>query len=199
MESGSHGAPLDDRELVQKLIAKDPQAEKYFFNAYKDKLFQACTYLLGYRDPEAEDVAQEAFIVALRKLPEFEFRSSLNRWLYRICVFLCYERIRKRRRQVAHLDWELDNLSGPQAMEKQRRQDEDEEKKRLAGMIRGQRELMGEPCKDLLRLRDEEDHSYAQLAEALKIPIGTVMSRLSRCKEALKQLVLNALKDGSNG
>jgi len=189
---------LDDRELVQKLIAKDPKAERYFFETYKHKVYQACTYLLGYRDAEAEDVAQEAFIVALRKLPEFEFRSSLNRWLYRICVFLCYERIRKRRRQVAHLDWELDNLSSPFSMEKERRQEEEDGKRKMAGLIRAQRDLMGEPCKDLLRLRDEEDHSYAQLAEALKIPIGTVMSRLSRCKEALKQLVLNVLKEGSN-
>jgi len=192
------GDPLDDRELVQKLIAKDPQAERYFFQTYKDKVYQACSYLLGYRDPEAEDTAQEAFIIALRKLPEFEFRSSLNRWLYRICVFLCYERIRKRRRQVTHLDWELDNLSAPLSLQKQRRQEEEEEKARMAGIIRSQRDLMGEPCKDLLRLRDEEDHSYAQLSEALKVPIGTVMSRLSRCKEALKRLVLDALKAGEN-
>src|SRR5581483_9642476 len=86
---------LEDRELVQKLLAKDPAAEKYFFQVYHPKLFRTCNHILGYRDPEAEDVAQEAFIVALRKLPEFEFRSTLNRWLFRICVFLCFERIRK--------------------------------------------------------------------------------------------------------
>ena len=186
---------MDDRELVQKLIAKDPQAESLFFHTYRDRVYHACVSLLGYQDPEAEDVAQEAFIVALRKLPEFEFRSSLYRWLYRICVFLSYERIRKRRRQVARLDWELENLSGPLSLQKERHQQEDDEKKRVVGLVRAQRNLMGEPCKDLLYLRDEREESYAGIAEKLKMPIGTVMSRLSRCKEALKQLVLNALKE----
>lgn len=188
---------MDDRELVQKLINKDPMAEQYFFSAYKEKLYQACTYLLGYQDPEAEDIAQEAFMVALRKLPEFEFRSSLYRWLYRICVFLCYKRIRARNRQVAHLDEQLEAMSGPLAVEREFRDQQDLETQKIMIMIRQQRDLMGAPCRDLLVLRDDEEKSYALISELLKIPMGTVMSRLARCKEALKQLVLLAVKEGT--
>ncbi len=187
---------LDDRELVKRLLAKDGEAEKYFFRTYHEKLYKTCAYILGYQDPDAEDVAQEAFLVALRKLPEFEFRSGLNRWLYRICVFLCYEKIRKRKRQVAHLGEELESLSGPLAAEQERLKEEEEEKKRIVRLVRAQRDLMGDPCQELLRLWDEEQQSYALIAETLRIPIGTVMSRLARCKEALKQLVLQALKGG---
>src|ERR1035438_8896787 len=75
--------PLEDRQLVEKLLAKDTDAENYFFRIYRDKLYKVCVYLLGYQDPEAEDITQEAFLAALRKLPEFEFRSSLYTWLYR--------------------------------------------------------------------------------------------------------------------
>jgi RNA polymerase sigma-70 factor, ECF subfamily len=185
---------LDDRELIQKLIDKDPEAEKLFFHTYRDKLYQACVYVLGPQDPEAEDVAQEAFIVALRKLPEFEFRSSLYRWLYRICVFLCYERIRKRKRQIAHLAEELEELSSARSMEREHHEQQEAEQLKVVGLIRAQRDLMGEPCQELLRLRDEEEKSYAAIAEALKIPMGTVMSRLARCKKTLKQLVLRLLK-----
>ncbi len=188
---------LEDRELVQKLLAKDEEAEKYFFHTYRTKLYKTCVYILGYQDPEAEDVAQEAFMVALRKLPEFEFRSSLNRWLYRICVFLCYERIRKRKRQVVQLESELESLSAPALVQQERQVEVEDEKKRMIQLVRSQRDMMGNPCRELLKLWDEDNLSYAVIAENLKIPIGTVMSRLTRCKEALKQLVLNILREGT--
>lgn len=189
---------MEDRELVQKLIAKDPEAESYFFHTYKEKLYQACVYLLGYQDPEAEDIAQEAFIVALRKLPEFEFRSSLYRWLYRICVFLCYKRIRSRKRQVTLLDEQLEDLSSPLALDREFQDEQKAQTQKVIQLIRSQRDLMGNLCRDLLKLRDEEEKSYGMIAEALKIPIGTVMSRLARCKEALKELVLRAVREGAN-
>ena len=186
---------MDDRELVQRLIAKDEQAERYFFRTYREKLYKTCVYILGYQDPEAEDVAQEAFMVALRKLPEFEFRSGLNRWLYRICVFLCYERIRKRKRQVVQLESELESLSVSALAQQERIQEEESEQKRRLELVRAQRDLMGNPCRDLLKLWDEDNQSYSVIAETLKLPIGTVMSRLARCKESLKQLVLSALRE----
>jgi RNA polymerase sigma-70 factor (ECF subfamily) len=188
-------AALEDRELVQKLLDKSEEAERYFFHAYREKLYRTSVYILGHHDPEAEDVVQEAFMVALRKLPEFEFRSSLNRWLFRICVFLCYERIRKRKRQVLQLEAELENLS---SAEQERWKEGDDRRRNALQLVREQRELMGEPCKGLLRLWDEENQSYALIAETLKIPIGTVMSRLNRCKEDLKQLVLRVIKEESN-
>ncbi len=189
---------LEDRELVEKLLAKDPEAEKFFFKTYHPKLFRTCNHILGYRDPEAEDVAQEAFVVALRKLHEFEFRSSLNRWLFRICVFLCFERIRKRKRQILQLEGELEALSLSMMHDREDERREEDERRRMVQLVRAQRDLMGEPCQGILRRWDEEDQSYAVIAEALKLPIGTVMSRLARCKEALKQLVIKVLRGGEH-
>lgn len=185
---------MDDRELVQRLLAKDEIAQQYFFNTYWKKVYKACVYVLGYKDPEAEDVAQEALLVALRKLPEFEFRSSLHHWLFRICTFLCYERIRLRKKRLAHLQENIDDLPYSAHADHDRRKEEDAETKRMIEVVAQQRELMGDPCRNLLRLRDEESQSYAAIAETLKVPIGTVMSRLARCKETLKKLVLNVLK-----
>jgi RNA polymerase sigma-70 factor (ECF subfamily) len=189
---------LEDRELVQRLLAKDEKAERYFFLTYRDRLCKACFYILGYQDPEAEDVTQEAFMAALRKLPEFEFRSSLFHWLFRICMNLCYDRIRKRQRQIIRAQEELEGLAGPASVARESQREEDREKHRLMGLIETQREALGEPCQGLLKLRDEDRKSYAAIAESLRIPIGTVMSRLARCKEALKQLVLNVLKEKPN-
>jgi RNA polymerase sigma-70 factor (ECF subfamily) len=189
---------LTDRELVQKLLAGDEAAQYYFFNFYWKRLYKACAYILGHRDHEAEDLAQEALMVALRKLPEFEFRSTLYHWLYRICMYLCYERIRKRKRQVVQLEENMDNLPGPPQAEYNRRKQDDVDRKKMHQLVETQRGFLSEACRNLLHLRDEDDQSYASISEILKIPIGTVMSRLARCKEALKRLVIQAMEETSH-
>ena len=189
---------MEDRELVQKLLAKDKEAERHFFHAYRDRLYKACSYVLGYQDPEIEDVTQETFMIALQSLGQFEFRSSLSTWLVRICMNRCHDRVRQRQRQIVKVVEELESLARSHSMEMERQKEAEEEQKRLVRLIAAQTEILGDPCRGVLKLRDEEGKSYAAIAGELRIPIGTVMSRLARCKEALKQLVLNALKEESN-
>jgi RNA polymerase sigma-70 factor (ECF subfamily) len=190
---------LEDSELVQKLLAKDDQAYGYFYQAYRDKIYKASVYLLGYQDPDAEDVTHEVFLAALQQLPQFEFRSSLYHWLYRICMYQCYERMRKRKRLVATMDEELETAARSQSMGRQDRELEEKEKQKMLELLETQKKLLGEPCQDLLDLRDGQDKSYAQMAGILKVPIGTVMSRLARCKETLKELFLRVLKEAKHG
>ncbi len=193
------GALLEDRELVEKLLAKEEQAYGYFYDTYRNKIYKACTYLLGYQDPDAEDVAQEVFLAALKQLPQFEFRSSLYHWLYRIAMYLCYERIRKRRRLVVSLQEDLETAATGLSIRHEDEANEETKKKKMLEVVAAQKESMGDPCRSLLDMREKQEKSYAQIADALKVPIGTVMSRLARCKEALKALVLGALKETSHG
>lgn len=190
---------MDDRELVKKLLAKDDEAYRHFYATYQNKIYKACVYLLGYQDPDAEDVAQEVFLAALKQLPQFEFRSSLYHWLYRICMYLCYERIRKRRRMVASEDEALEMAARTQAVSRQNKDEDDKEKEQMMELLQSQKQILGEPCRGLLDLRDGQQKSYAQIADTLKVPMGTVMSRLARCKETLKTLFLKALKEVSGG
>jgi RNA polymerase sigma factor (sigma-70 family) len=190
---------LEDRELVQKLLAKDDQAYGLFYQTYRDKIYKASVYLLGYNDPDAEDVTHEVFLAALQQLPQFEFRSSLYHWLYRICMYQCYERIRKRKRLVVTMDEELEAAARSSSVGRQDWELEGKEKQKMLELLETQKQMLGEPCKGLLDLRDGQDKSYAQMAGILKVPIGTVMSRLARCKEALKDLFFRALKEAKHG
>ena len=114
-------------------------------------------------------------------------------------MYHCYERIRKRKRLVATMDEELEAAAGPHSMNRQDRELEEKEKQKMLRLLEEQKQLLGEPCQGLLDLRDGQDKSYAQMAGILKVPIGTVMSRLARCKETLKELFLRALKEAKNG
>jgi RNA polymerase sigma-70 factor (ECF subfamily) len=178
---------LDDRTLVQRLIQGDPEAQEYLDRTYRLKLYRSCCHLLGYRDSDAEDVVQDTFLAALQQIKDFQFRSSLYRWLYQIAMYKCFRVIRKRRRQVATLSEDMEVIAAGEAMERVEKEKEENRLKELAEVIRSERDALGDPCKTLLKKRDEEGQTYGQLAETLKIPVGTVMSRLSRCMESLRK------------
>ncbi len=190
---------MEDRELVQRLLAKDEEAYRYFYRTYRERLYVACVHLLGYEDPDAEDLTQEVFLAALERLPQFEFRSTLYHWLNRICMYLCFERVRKRRRMVSSLQEELEALAQPIAFRHKDPEQEENERTKMLQLMASQKQLLGEPCRNLMEMRGERKMSYAQVADLLKVPIGTVMSRLARCREALKNLVVRALKENPLG
>jgi len=178
---------LDDRTLVQRLIQGDPEAQDYLDRTYRLKLYRACCHLLGYQDSDAEDVVQDTFLAALQQIKDFQFRSSLFRWMYQIAMYKCFRVIRKRRRQVVSETENLEALSAAEALDRVEKEKSENRLKALAVAIRAERDALGEPCRTLLKKRDEEGQSYGQLAETLKIPVGTVMSRLSRCMESLRK------------
>jgi RNA polymerase sigma-70 factor, ECF subfamily len=183
---------LEERELVQKILRGDERAKAQFFVTYRERLYRDCVYLLGYQDPEAEDVVQEAFITAFEKLPEFEFRSSLATWLTQICIFKCHNRFRQRAKMVNQEQAEMDVLLHSTALQKEAQKDREGEKRRV---IEKSLEKIGKECREIIEQRELQEKSYIEVGKALKIPLGTVMSRLSRCKKALRVLVEQYLKE----
>ena len=178
---------MDDRALVQRLIQKDPEAQLEFDRTYRLKLYRSCCHLLGYKDSDAEDVVQETFLTALDQIAKFQFRSSLYRWLHQIAMYKCFRVIRNRRRQVTTLAEDMEGLAAGAALEKVEKEESDRLHQKRVEVIRAERDALGDPCRTLLKKRDEEGQTYGQLAETLKIPVGTVMSRLSRCMESLRK------------
>ncbi len=177
---------MEERELVQKILQGDEKAKTEFFVTHREKLYRTCVYLLGYQDPEAEDVVQEVFITAFEKLPEFQFRSSLLTWLTQICIFKCHNRFRQRAKLVNQEHAELDVLLQSKALERQDAKDQEKEKRRI---IERCLERIGKECREIIEQRELQEKSYIEVGKALKIPLGTVMSRLSRCKKALRILI----------
>jgi RNA polymerase sigma-70 factor (ECF subfamily) len=119
-------------------------------------------------------------------------------WLYRICVNLCYERMDRRWRQVAYLQEDLEALAGPLAADRQAQAEDRARREKMLQLIEAQKGLLGEPCRGLVEMRDERGESYAAISKALRVPMGTVMSRLARCRETLKKLVLKAMEGGKD-
>ncbi len=187
---------MEDRELVEKILQGDEGAKAQFYTQYRERLYKDCVFLLGYRDPEAEDLVQEAFLIAFKKLPSFEFRSSLGTWLTQIGIYLCYNRYRNRARMVLKEEENLEGLLRTKAMQGEIQKSREEDKQLKLRLIDRGLEKIGPECREIVVLRDKEEKTYIEIGKALKIPLGTVMSRLSRCKKALKVLIEQMLREG---
>ena len=98
---------LDERELLAALRHRDPTAFNQLFEMYSDKIYRLAVGLLE-NEAEAEEVVQEAFMRLFERLDQFEGRSKLGTWLYRVAYNLCQDRLRKRR-PVSHLAMDVDD------------------------------------------------------------------------------------------
>ncbi|HET9869532.1 MAG TPA: sigma-70 family RNA polymerase sigma factor [bacterium] len=189
------GAPLDERKLVRRVLRGDERARAEFYRAYQRKLYGFCVYTLGANDPEIDDILQETFLAAFTKLPGFEFRSSLDTWLTQICIHKCYRHFRKRSRMVAQADEDLEGLLAPRAREAAQDARRAEEKAGQRALVARAMPLLGEACRRILDLRSREGASYIEIGRRLKVPLGTVMSRLARCTQTLRELVERLLRE----
>lgn len=90
---------VDEHELLQQLLLGTQQAYRQAVNRYSGAMLVVARAVIG--DNDAEDVVQEAWLSALRALPEFEQRSSLKTWLISITVNKAKNRLRGRRVEVS--------------------------------------------------------------------------------------------------
>ena len=187
---------MSETELIRQILAGDEAAKTRLYQGHAHRLKPICVHFLGYQDADIDDIVQQTFLIALEKLPQFEPRSTLYTWLAHICVNLCYERIRKRKKLLVSLEEDLEQLTASLAHDREAekgRKAEEKERLRFLEKLIG---ALGEKCRKIIELRDRRGESYAAIGKALKVPIGTVMSQLARCRETLKQMAKSSLKDG---
>lgn len=141
---------------------------------------------------EAEDLTQEAFLRAWKSLPKFRGQARFATWLYRIVVNLCYQRLPKLRREMQALPadelLERDAQEGgasfpvPQQADPARAAQLHETMRYLHSQI----EALPESYRMIVLLRYVLELEYAEIAEVLDIPIGTVKTALHRSRARLQ-------------
>jgi RNA polymerase sigma-70 factor (ECF subfamily) len=128
---------------------------------------------------EAGDVVQEVLIRAMREPRLFEPEFRIQAWLYRVTRNLCFNHVRDRRRREGILAGE--GRSEAVLMDPLERVfDEQRQEELLSAIAR-----LSADHRTILMLRYYDDLSYAEIAQALSLKLGTVMSRLSRARDRL--------------
>jgi RNA polymerase sigma-70 factor, ECF subfamily len=172
-------AANDETELVHR--AKNGER-----NAFSELV---CIHAQGVRNviyrmcgdaQVAEDAAQETFIQAWLHLSSYRPQTSLRNWLYRIAVNAALDMLRKEKRILPNAleDLQLsDPLPGPETVFSQGERTALVQKAVLS---------LPDASRAVLVLREYEGMSYHEIADALDIPVGTVMSRLNYARKLLK-------------
>jgi RNA polymerase sigma-70 factor (ECF subfamily) len=186
----------ESTKLLSRAQQGDVEAFARLFENLRPAVLAVARRVAGMDD--AEDVVMETYLKAWQALPRFRSRSSLKTWLYRIAYncSLDFVRSRQRRKEVA--------LSGDDSEqtvlertpdEKQPTPDETIAGGELAEMVRGAMGQLPQEHRVALQLRFCDDLSYAEIAAATGVSIGTVMSRLFYAKRKLRKIIDDADND----
>jgi RNA polymerase sigma-70 factor, ECF subfamily len=191
---------LPERELVASCRTGDAEAFARLVKLHEAMVVNLSARLLGDVE-EARDVAQEVFLQVHKRLAAFEGRSSLKTWIYRIAVNQCHNRRRfwhrRRRDRETPLDERL--LPAPLAAGAPPfGTDPYEEAVRLERARKVQAALLELRFehRSVLVLREVEGLSCEEVAAALGVPEGTIKSRLSRAREAMRQRLASLVEGG---
>ncbi len=145
---------------------------------YQGDLYRMARWLVRDHD-EAEDLVQETFLEALQSFHRFEKGTNCRAWLIRIM----YHTLSKRRRREGRLRLVSDTeeqVAEKVAFEPPTPQNVTEEE------VLGALKRLPQQFQEVVILSDVEDMTYKEIAEALSIPTGTVMSRLHRGRRLLR-------------
>jgi RNA polymerase sigma-70 factor (ECF subfamily) len=178
-----------DAALLGRARAGDAEAFGLLVERHQDYIYNAVYHLVG-SDHEAEDIAQQVFVLAYGNLGRFRGQAKFSTWLYGIMLntVRTYWRRQKGRatlslddaaddeQHAASLD-PPDDGPGPPEVSTRREQ---------VQAVREAIASLDEELREIVVLRDIRGLSYDELAESLGLPAGTVKSRLHRARRMLK-------------
>jgi RNA polymerase sigma-70 factor (ECF subfamily) len=181
----------NDSVLARRAAAGEPSAIEEIFLRYRGQVFSLAYRMTG-NATDAEDICQEVFLKAMRKVGAFQGRSTLSTWLYRVAVNVSKDYLRKRKRSAEvpladdapELDSSRLSLSG--------RNGEPESRVISSEKSRLVREaLLGLPLslRAPLVLHELEGLEYHEISRMLHIPVGTVKSRIFRARIKLAEIL----------
>lgn len=177
-----------DLDLATRHRYGDPEAFNEVYRDYSQMVFNLAFRMAG-SDERAEDFTQEIFLRIYRHLGRFSGRSTLKTWIYRVAINHCRSRLSRRRFFFLPLAEEQEDQPGAQLLDTNR----DPEDMALARDAGRQVSLALSGVKARFReavvLRDLEGLSYEEIADILKVRIGTVRSRIARGRDQLRSLL----------
>ncbi len=172
-------------------------SEQDFLAQHSELVYNLALRLTGNRT-DAEDLAQDALIRALRALPKFRGDAKLSTWVYTITVNTWKNRVRAEKSRGFWKTVSFGLLGGPdkdpdepewEPKGNDAPMDENLEKEGTAAVVQTALLELDADDRAIVVLREIEDKSYGEIASALGLPEGTVKSRLFRARAKLKTIL----------
>lgn len=194
----------DDRELVEAARTGDRQAFRTLVERHQRRAY-AIAFSLLRDESDAAEVVQEAFLRVYRGLATFQGGSSFFTWLYRIVTNLSIDVLRRPGRQTDELDEArgpvdesdegsfalLSRLDGADPLDSMHRAE-------LAKAIKAALDALPPYHRGVIVMREIEGFSYEEMAQAMGVSKGTIMSRLFHARQKLQRSLASVYQEGQN-
>lgn len=181
-------------ELVNAFLDGDDQAFNRLVFLYQTKIYNlALNYVKS--SEEAKDVAQDVFVTAYKALPKLRERSKFSSWLYQIAVNHCRNRYKKLSRQGFFSNKSIDDPDSYIQLGENEDPEKNLHKQDTIKVVRAGIASLGKAEKEIILLRDLQELSYDEISNILKIPLGTVKSKLNRARSSLKDRLKKFYQD----
>jgi RNA polymerase sigma-70 factor (ECF subfamily) len=175
VQARRHAEAFADRQLVEQTLAGDTRAFAALVDRYGQPITSLC-YASTLDRAEAEDLTQEIFLSAWRKLASFRGEAAFSTWLFALARNACIDRSR---RKGARPQQQLAIAASEEVTAA-----DDPDSATVAAILALARTL-SEPLRQALLLRDIQGLSYDEIATIQGVPVGTVRSRIASARLAI--------------
>jgi RNA polymerase sigma-70 factor (ECF subfamily) len=168
---------LEERRLINLILAGDAAAERQLYDTHVDRVFRLAYRMTG--DPtQAEDLTQDTFIRAFDRLADFRGEAPFAGWLHRVATSVILTGLRKRKRvqEVESIRDDLEWVAGAGP-----RNDPD-----LKRSLDRAVDRLDENHRLVFVMHDMEGYTHQEIATAVDAPVGTIKARLSRARQKLR-------------
>ena len=180
---------LDDEQIIHLIKKNDQQAFRILIGRYEKKVAATVINMLGNTD-EADDVGQEVFIRFYQNIHQFKGASSLGTYLTRIAINLSLNELKRQKlRNLRFYFWGNKDDDQEKTFEIKDTSNS-ENKSDVNNLVKMALQKIETKLRSVIVLRMIEGYDTRETAAILEIPQGTVLSRLSRGQQKLKEVLL---------
>jgi RNA polymerase sigma-70 factor (ECF subfamily) len=183
MIKGSYSGAAET-ELVKASLEGDKKAFGEIVTRYQKMVARTVKGMLG-DSVFAEDIGQEVFIKLYYSLPEFRGEAKLSTYIQKIAVNLTLNEIKRRKRFFSMFSQKGNN----EMFEFEVADSDNEERKEASEIVNKALKAMDPRFRIIATMRMLQGYSTKETAEILDLPIGTVLSRLSRAQDQLRNIL----------
>ena len=183
-ESGAHA---DTDVLIKRALRGDQIAWDALVRTYRKRVFNVA-YKFAGRYEAAEDLTQDIFIKIFKSLKQFDRRANFQTWLISISRNLCIDHYRSTRKERETIDRNIDAADLRPAAQELHPLFRVEQRDRVE-LLREALKTLTPAIREVVVMRDLQEMSYAEIAETLNIPEGTIKSRINRGRGELAAAV----------
>jgi len=171
-----------NRTLIKKAQKGQWKAQKELYEKYTMSMFNICMRMLNDRY-EAEDILQESFADAFRRLHTFRFESTFGAWLRRIVINNCLNAIKAKKEQLTYLD-DMSALN----LKEENYTDEPPEGLTVSRVMEAM-ETLPKGCRTILSLYLFEGYDHTEIAQILNISESTSKTQYMHARKKIRKVI----------